>query len=150
MGLFERFKKSPQPPGRDPRLPQCLAELRDPDWRTRKRAAEVLGGLGVGADEVVAVADGAVWIQGLVDHHRPDAVRILDFAHAAESVCEVSKAAYGDGTEQASAWFERQRHRLRHEDPSRVLEAIKRARGRAAARWPISSTKIAGATRMRW
>lgn len=86
------------------------------------------------AEEVVAVADGAVWIQGLVDHHRPDAVRILDFAHAAESVGEVSKATYGDGTEQASDWFERQRHRLRHEDPSRVLEAIKRARRRAAAR----------------
>jgi hypothetical protein len=86
------------------------------------------------ADEVVAVADGAVWIQGLVDYHRPDAVRILDFAHAAESVCAVSKAAYGDGTQQASEWFERQRHRLRHEEPKRVLEAIKRARGRAAAR----------------
>jgi hypothetical protein len=86
------------------------------------------------AAEVVAVSDGAAWIQGLVDHHRPDAIRILDFAHAAESVCAVSKAAYGDGTQQASDWFERQRHRLRHEEPKRVLEAIKRARGRAAAR----------------
>lgn len=35
------------------------------------------------AKEVCAVQDGAEWIQGFVDLHRPDAVRILDFAHAA-------------------------------------------------------------------
>src|SRR6266852_5800758 len=32
--------------------------------------------------EVCAVQDGAEWIQGFVDVHRPDARRILDFAHA--------------------------------------------------------------------
>ena len=35
------------------------------------------------AKEVCAVQDGAEWIQGFVDLYRPDAVRILDFAHAA-------------------------------------------------------------------
>lgn len=86
------------------------------------------------AERVAAVADGATWIQGLVDHHRPDAVRILDFPHAAESVAEASKAAYGEGTREAADWFERQRHRLRHEEPMRVLEAIKRVRARARGR----------------
>lgn len=60
MGLFDRFKKGPKPSGRDPRLPQCIAELRDPDWRTRKRAAEALGLLGVGVDEVVTALEGAI------------------------------------------------------------------------------------------
>lgn len=36
------------------------------------------------AREVCAVQDGAEWLQGFVDGHRQDAVRILDFAHAAE------------------------------------------------------------------
>jgi hypothetical protein len=36
------------------------------------------------AKAVCAVTDGADWIQGFVDLHRPDAVRILDFPHAAE------------------------------------------------------------------
>lgn len=36
------------------------------------------------AQAACAVLDGAEWLQGLVDYHRPDAVRILDFAHAAE------------------------------------------------------------------
>jgi len=31
-----------------------------------------------------AVQDGAEWLRGLVDYHRADAVRIFDFAHAAE------------------------------------------------------------------
>jgi hypothetical protein len=35
------------------------------------------------AGQVAAVSDGAEWIQGFVDLHCPQAVRILDFAHAA-------------------------------------------------------------------
>ncbi len=35
------------------------------------------------ATEVCAVQDGAEWLQGLVDYHRADAVRMLDFAHEA-------------------------------------------------------------------
>jgi hypothetical protein len=41
------------------------------------------------AGVVCAVSDGAEWIQRFVDLHRPNAVRILDFAHATEKVAEV-------------------------------------------------------------
>lgn len=58
MGLFELFK--PFKKGRDPRLSQCIAELRDPDWRKRKQAAETLGVLGVGVDEAVAALEAAI------------------------------------------------------------------------------------------
>jgi hypothetical protein len=44
------------------------------------------------AAEVCAVQDGAQWLQGLLDYHRADAVRILDFAHAAEYVNEIGQA----------------------------------------------------------
>jgi hypothetical protein len=37
------------------------------------------------AQQVAAVQDGAEWIQSLIDAHRADAVRILDFYHAALS-----------------------------------------------------------------
>ena len=36
--------------------------------------------------------DGAQWLQGLVDYHRADAMRILDFAHAAEYINEIGQA----------------------------------------------------------
>jgi hypothetical protein len=36
------------------------------------------------AQSMCAVTDGATWLQQFIDLHRPDALRILDFAHAAE------------------------------------------------------------------
>jgi hypothetical protein len=38
------------------------------------------------AKAVCAVTDGADWIQSVVDLHRPDALRVLDFPHAADAV----------------------------------------------------------------
>ncbi len=49
------------------------------------------------AAAVCAVQDGAEWLQGLVDYHRADAVRILDFAHAAEYINEIGQAVQAAG-----------------------------------------------------
>jgi hypothetical protein len=49
------------------------------------------------ATTVCAVKDGAVWIQGCVDLHRPDAVRILDFPPALGYVAQAGQAVYGEG-----------------------------------------------------
>ena len=76
------------------------------------------------AGTVVAVADGAVWCQGFVDLHRPDAVRILDFPHAVEHLGAVAQAAFGAGTAAASEWLGVQAHRLRHGAELTVLETL--------------------------
>lgn len=76
------------------------------------------------AADVVAVSDGAPWIQGFVDFHCPRAVRVLDFAHAAGYLGAAAAAAFGPGTAPAAAWFAGQRHELRHGDPDRVLAAL--------------------------
>src|SRR5947209_11134371 len=47
------------------------------------------------AGTVVAVMDGATWLQELIDEQCPDAVRILDFPHAAEYLTRAAHAAYG-------------------------------------------------------
>ena len=39
--------------------------------------------------EVAFVSDGAEWLQKFAHHHRPDAVRILDFPHAGEPIAAV-------------------------------------------------------------
>src|SRR5258708_19468212 len=44
------------------------------------------------AQAICAVTDGAVWLQHFIDLHRPDAVRILDFPHAAEYVSTIGTA----------------------------------------------------------
>jgi hypothetical protein len=47
------------------------------------------------ATDVAAVMDGAEWLQGLTDLHCVHAVRILDFAHAAQRIAEVGQAVWG-------------------------------------------------------
>jgi hypothetical protein len=48
------------------------------------------------AQTVVAVNDGAGWIQSFLDYHCPQAERILDFAHAASYVAQAGKAIWDE------------------------------------------------------
>jgi hypothetical protein len=73
------------------------------------------------ATAVCAVQDGAQWLVGLVDYHRADAVRILDFAHAAEHISDLSKAAIDAGSTLADDWLTKQLHDLKHHGPGQVL-----------------------------
>src|SRR5579871_5130873 len=84
---------------------------------THRRGTETAG-------VVCAVCDGADWIQGFVDLQRPDAVRILDWAHAVDYLAQAADAAYGAGTLQAQSWLAQQRHALTHGDPREVLAAL--------------------------
>ncbi len=84
------------------------------------------------AAEVCAVQDGAEWLQGLVDYHRPDAVRILDFAHAAEYIHEIGQAVQAAGGKLPATWLEGVLHRLKHQGPHRVLTHL----SWLAARYP--------------
>lgn len=76
------------------------------------------------AKAVCAVQDGAQWLQGLVDYHRADAVRILDFAHAAEYVAAIGEAVREAGGHLPGCWLEGVLHRLKHQGPQRVLEHL--------------------------
>jgi hypothetical protein len=76
------------------------------------------------ATEVCAVQDGAEWLQGLVDYHRADAVRILDFAHAAEYINEIGQAVQAAGGRLPAHWLKGVLHRLKHQGPARVLKHL--------------------------
>jgi hypothetical protein len=84
------------------------------------------------AIEVCAVQDGAQWLQGLVDYHRADAVRILDFAHAAEYLNDIGQAVQAAGGRLPARWLEGMLHRLKHQGPVRVLRHL----SWLAARYP--------------
>lgn len=64
-------------------------------WETDRRGLATAG-------QVAAVVDGAEWIQGFIDYHRPDAIRILDFPHAAQRASAVGDLL-GEGPEGLSA-----------------------------------------------
>jgi hypothetical protein len=77
------------------------------------------------ATVVCAVQDGAEWQQRFVDHHRPDAVRILDFPHALEHLGTAGRAVFGPGTAAFSEWLGIQAHTFKHGDPEVVLTALR-------------------------
>jgi hypothetical protein len=100
------------------RLADAQAFARVTRGETQRRGTETAG-------VVCAVQDGAVWLQELVAVHRPDAVRILDFAHAVQQISAVGQAVWGAGSGEAMAWLDRQCHALKHDAPDDVLAAIR-------------------------
>jgi hypothetical protein len=77
------------------------------------------------ASQVGAVTDGSDWIQGFVDFHRPDAIRILDFPHAGDHLSAVGQAVFGEGSTEAQAWLATQMHQLKHAGPTSVLTEVR-------------------------
>lgn len=77
------------------------------------------------AAEVACVADGAEWIQGLVDFHRPDAVRILDLPHAAEHLNQMGQAVYGEETAASQEWLRAQLEQLQEQGPFPLLTTLR-------------------------
>jgi hypothetical protein len=78
------------------------------------------------AKDVCAIQDGAEWIQGFVQGHRHDALRILDFAHAASYVYEIADKVREGGGHLPAKWVDGVLHRLKHEGPARVLRHVSR------------------------
>jgi hypothetical protein len=72
------------------------------------------------AGRVGAVGDGAEWIQGFIDLHYGDAVRILDFPHAASYVQTI-----GVGTGQDDAPIAQAHHDLKHQGATAVLPTLR-------------------------
>lgn len=73
------------------------------------------------APSVCAIQDGAEWLQGFVDGHRADAVRILDFAHAAEYLGQVAEQGRLAGYHVPLGWLPVILHQLKHHGPARIM-----------------------------
>ncbi len=76
------------------------------------------------APEVVAVNDGAEWIQGFLQTHCPDARHILDFCHAAGYVNDIGQAVWGADSPEVAQWVTLQLYRLKHEGPELLLRNL--------------------------
>jgi hypothetical protein len=86
---------------------------------TQRRGVETAGAVGF-------VTDGSEWLQKFADHHRADAVRILDFPHAGEHLAVVGHASLGEGSRTAQSWLETQLHELKHHGPGQVVAEVQR------------------------
>lgn len=77
------------------------------------------------ARTVVAIQDGAPWIQSLIDYHCPRAIRVIDFAHAQAYVATVGRAIHGADTTAFSQWYARMSRQLGHQPPQRTLAELR-------------------------
>jgi hypothetical protein len=77
------------------------------------------------AEQVAAVNDGAEWIQGFLDYHCPEALRILDFAHAAERICQIGDVVLGEGSAEGASWRTEQLHQLKHEGAAALVPSLR-------------------------
>lgn len=73
------------------------------------------------ARTIVAVNDGAEWIQGFLDYHCPKAARIIDFAHAAGYVAQAGKAIWEEESQTFRNWFAAACHGLKHNPPQETV-----------------------------
>lgn len=77
------------------------------------------------AKTVVAVNDGAEWIQGFLDYHCPKATRIIDFAHAAGYVAQAGKAIWHEESDTFRDWFTVACHGLKHNPPQETIANLR-------------------------
>ena len=91
------------------------------------------------AQTVAAVTDGAEWIQKFVDHHRYDAVRILDFPHAAEYVSTFAQVLCGANDKEKANWLQEQLHQLKTEGATPVLTTLRQVASQHAERAELTS-----------
>ena len=74
------------------------------------------------AKDVCAIMDGADWLQSFTDKHRPDALRILDFPHAAEHLTKLLEALEQAGMRFPPHMLDRCLHILKHRGPRPLLQ----------------------------
>jgi hypothetical protein len=77
------------------------------------------------AKQVIAPTDGAVWIQGFLDYHRPDAERILDFGHAAEYVTQIGRVLGPPESAAFKTWLSTNLHTLKHNGITALLPELR-------------------------
>jgi hypothetical protein len=103
-----------------------FSRLADASTFTRLASVEIRRRKVAQAREVCAVMDGADWCQMFADRHRPDAVRILDFPHAAEHITELLEALVHAKMHFPPRMLERSLHILKHRGPCSLLRMANR------------------------
>ena len=112
---------------------EWVAPTRELSYFSRLADADTFGRLALvethrrgteSAGEVAAVTDGAEWVQGFTDLHRPDAVRILDFPHAAQRLAPIAQAVWGTASAAAATWVVERTKQLKEHGPAALLTEI--------------------------
>jgi len=112
---------------------EALGETHSRSYFSRVREAQPFQRLTLGeryrrrletAGHVAASSAGAEWIQGCVDDHGPEALRMLDVPHAAERIGQIGDVVLGANHASLAAWQTRQLHDRTHSGPTDRLAQL--------------------------
>ena len=73
------------------------------------------------AKRVVAIADGAKWIWNVVEEVAPEAIQILDYAHAKSHLYDAAKIIYGASSHLVKPWVKKQQDLLFANEVEQVM-----------------------------
>ncbi len=126
--IKEQTKKKKKPGEQEPRVGElsCFSRLVDAENFCQLAEVEMRRRRVLQAKEVCAVMDGADWLQEFVDMHREEAIRILDFPHAAEHLPSLLEALVKAGATFPPQMLTRCLHILKHRGPGFLLSRIDR------------------------
>jgi hypothetical protein len=96
-------------------------------------------GAGLSARRVGAVVDGVLWCQSFLDLPDPEAMRILDFAHAADELTAIAQTSGLDGRVLAPVPLANLRHALKHDRPAALLPQLRTCVARQSANAELAS-----------
>ena len=97
------------------------------DSPVARRLLRELAALGFAPEDVgVALGDGADWLRRLYEEWFPNAVRIVDFFHAAEYLWAAAQGRHRNDPKAAKRWAEKQCRRLEAGRMDDVLAALRR------------------------
>jgi hypothetical protein len=99
----------------------------------------------VEAKKKIFISDGAQSLRTFRQDHFPEATFILDWYHAVEHLSGCSKAAFGEGTDEAVAWYKRIKTKLWMGDLDGVIRAIEKESnrvGKPQPKEPSSSPRV--------
>jgi hypothetical protein len=82
------------------------------------------------AQQVLVIADGAVWIWNLVKDRFPEARQRLDLYHAEEHLWAVANDRYGRGTPEAAAWVAPLLQQVRDDQTCAAIASLKELKPR--------------------
>jgi hypothetical protein len=123
---------NPKPNSPSARYQAGMMSLEELGARMRRQAAQV--GMDR-AEQWVALTDGGNGLDAFMEVHFPNAVRILDFYHAAEHLGDLAKAYLGSPSKAAEELTETWSHQMKHEGGAAVLATLETLNldGRSAA-----------------
>lgn len=81
------------------------------------------------AQEVLIVADGAVWIWGIIQDRFATATKTLDFYHCSQHLWELAHHLHPGDPQAARQWIEPLLQSLRHDPQHRVVETLEELLG---------------------